>query len=88
MFRNVSKSVEITQSIAWNVSEWACIRKEFGGISVADINRSWDAVLKGHWHRKVVHRVEWICPPFGAFKLNFNDSFVKSTHQGGIGGVN
>ena len=88
VFRDVSKSIEeITQSIVWKVSEWACIRKEFGGISAAGINRAWDAVLKGYWSRKAVHRVEWICPPLGTFKLNFDGSFVRSMHQGGIGGV-
>ena len=88
VFRYDSKSIEeITQSIVWNVLEWACIKKEFGEIFAADINRSWDAVLKGHCRRKAVHRVEWICPPLGTFKLNFDGSFVRITHQGGIGGV-
>ena len=33
------------------------------------------------------HRVEWICPPLGTLKRNFNGNFLRSTHQGGIGGV-
>ena len=88
VLRNVSKSVEeITQSIVWNVSEWASIRKKFGEISVTDFNRSWAAILNGHCHTKVVHIVEWLSPPVGTFKLNFDGSFSRSTNQVCIGGV-
>ena len=35
----------------------------------------------------MVTRVEWICPPLGILKLNFDGSFLRSTNQGGIGVV-
>ena len=58
----VNQSRRLTQSI---VSEWASILKEIGEISMSDLNRSWDAVLKGHCRTKVVHKVEWQSPlPF------------------------
>ena len=88
MFRSINKPVEeIIQSIVWNVSEWACNRKEFGGISLIDLNRSWASVFEGHGRPTVVTRVEWICPPPGILKLNFDGSFLRRTNQGGIGGV-
>eukprot|EP00268_Persea_americana_P013258 TRINITY_DN15784_c0_g2_i1.p1 TRINITY_DN15784_c0_g2~~TRINITY_DN15784_c0_g2_i1.p1 ORF type:complete len:214 (-),score=16.90 TRINITY_DN15784_c0_g2_i1:200-841(-) len=88
VFRSISKPVEeIVQSIVWNVSPWACNRKEFGGISLIDLNRSWASVFEGHGHSKVVARVGWICPTPGILKLNFDGSFLRSTNQGGTGGV-
>eukprot|EP00268_Persea_americana_P013260 TRINITY_DN15784_c0_g3_i5.p1 TRINITY_DN15784_c0_g3~~TRINITY_DN15784_c0_g3_i5.p1 ORF type:complete len:159 (-),score=20.77 TRINITY_DN15784_c0_g3_i5:268-744(-) len=87
VFRNIIKSAEeIIQSIVWNVSEWACNKKEFGGISLTDLNRSWASVIDRQQRSRVVHRVEWICPP-GSLKLNFDGSFLWSINQGGIGGV-
>ncbi|XXG60072.1 hypothetical protein AAC387_Pa04g2057 [Persea americana] len=85
--QNAFLGIRKASHVVLNVSEWACIRKEFEGISVVDISRFWDAVLKGYWRRKAVHRVEWTCLPFGTFKLNFDGSFGRSMHQGGNGWV-
>lgn len=50
VFKNKSNLVErIVESIVWLVSEWVSKRKEFDGISLEDINRSWAAVFKGGW---------------------------------------
>ena len=88
MFTNKSKSVEeVVESIVWIVSEWVCNRKEFIGISLEDLNRSWAAVMKGGWRSRIVQRPVWNHPPPGIFKLNFDGSFVQSVQRGGIGGV-
>eukprot|EP00268_Persea_americana_P003216 TRINITY_DN10969_c0_g1_i9.p1 TRINITY_DN10969_c0_g1~~TRINITY_DN10969_c0_g1_i9.p1 ORF type:complete len:116 (+),score=13.54 TRINITY_DN10969_c0_g1_i9:312-659(+) len=48
LFRNRSKSVEeVVESIVWSVSEWVSRKKEFHGVPLEDINRSWVVVVKG-----------------------------------------
>ena len=54
---------EIVESIVWTVLEWVCKRKEFAGISLEDLNRSWASVLEGAWHIKIVHKMIWAHPP-------------------------
>jgi hypothetical protein len=86
VFQNKSNSVmEGVESILWSVSEWASMRKEFNGLSVKDLYRSWSSFFKGGW--RVKSRVAWMNPPVGVLKLNFDGSFVRSLRKGGIGGV-
>ena len=61
--------------------------KEFVGVSLHDLNRSWDPFLKGSWCHKVVRKVLWLNPPTGVLKLNFEGSYFHDIRQGGIGGV-
>ena len=61
VFNNKSNAAEeIVESIVWIASEWVCKRKEFVGISLEDLNRSWASVLKEAWHTKPVHKMKWI----------------------------
>ena len=47
-FNNKSKATEeIVESIDWTLSSWVGKRKEFAGISLEDLNRSWASVLRG-----------------------------------------
>lgn len=48
VFRNKSSSMEdVVQSIVLSVSEWVCSRKEFLGVALEDLNRSWVVFFKG-----------------------------------------
>ena len=79
--------VEVVESIIWSVSKWASTRKEFNGVSVKDLYRSWSSFFKGGWRVKSRVTVAWINPPTGVLKFNFDGSFVHSLQKGGIGGV-
>ena len=53
VFRNKSNSVmDVVESIIWSVSEWASTRKEFNGVSMKDLIRSWSSFFKGGWSVK------------------------------------
>lgn len=48
MFQNKSQSVaEIVESIVWFVSEWMRTEKEFNGVDLFDLNRSWATNVMG-----------------------------------------
>lgn len=58
-------------SILWSVLEWASKRKQFEGVSLDDLFRSWPVFWKGGWFAKVGHRASWMTPPFGCTKAKF-----------------
>lgn len=58
--------MKIAQSIVWTVSTWVSKRKEFVGVSLDALNRSWASFFKGRWCDKAL----WIKPPSGILKLN------------------
>lgn len=60
--------------------------KEFQGIDLNDLHRSWVAILNGGSCVKFVTRVCWMTP-MGILKLSFDESFILSIRRGGIGGV-
>ena len=70
MFINKSKFVEeVAEFIVWTVSEWVCNSKDFIGISLEDLNRSWTTILKGGWCSRIVHRTVWNHSPPSIFKV-------------------
>ena len=79
--------MEVVESIIWLVSEWASTHKEFNGVSVRDLYRSWSSFCKGGWRVESKVRVACMNPPTGVLKLDFDGSFVRSLREGGIGGV-
>ena len=83
VFINKSRSVEeLVESIVWTVSQWVCNSKDFIGISLEDLNRSWTAVFKRGWLSRIVHRTVWNHPPPSILKLNFDGSLVQSVQRG------
>ena len=74
--------MKIAQSIVWTVSMWVSKRKEFVGVSLDALNRSWASFFKGRWCDKAL----WIKPPSGILKLNFDGSYFHALRWGGIGG--
>ena len=62
-------------------------RREFLGVSLEDLNRSWSVFVQGGHHVKSVHRTLWTSPPDVVLKLNFDGSFLHSSRRGGIGGI-
>ena len=88
VMRNESNPMEVVvESIVLTMSECVSKRKEFKGVSLEELNRSWAAILKGGWCAKVLHRVFWMCRPHGVFKFNFDGSCLQSIYKGGFGGV-
>lgn len=77
----------VVESIVLTVPKWVSKRKEFEGVSLEELNRSWAAILKGGWCAKVLRRVLWMCHPDGVFRFNFDGSYLQSIHKGGFGGV-
>eukprot|EP00268_Persea_americana_P043745 TRINITY_DN4402_c0_g1_i3.p1 TRINITY_DN4402_c0_g1~~TRINITY_DN4402_c0_g1_i3.p1 ORF type:complete len:237 (+),score=33.87 TRINITY_DN4402_c0_g1_i3:165-875(+) len=73
--------------IIWTVSESVSKHQEFVGVSLDDVNRSWDPFLKGRWRDKVLRKVLRLCPPAGVLKLNFDGSYFHDIQNGGIGGI-
>ena len=63
------------------------MRKEFHGVSVEDLNRSWSSFFNSGWSVKSRVRVAWMNHPTGVMKLNFDGSFVRSLRKGWTVGV-
>ena len=70
--------MEVVESILWSVSKWVSTRREFNGVSMKDLYRSWSSFFKGGWRVKSRVRVAWMNPSAGVLKLNFDGSFVRS----------
>ena len=77
---------DIVASIIWLVSEWVHLRKEFKGVSLEDLRRTWAARFQGGWVSKCLNGILWECPPTGFLKLNFDGSYLQAIGRGGIGG--
>ena len=78
---------DVVASIIWSVLEWVFLIKEFKGVCLEDLSRSWAAHFQGGWVSKFLNSVSWECPPAGFLKLNFDGSFVQAIGRGDIGGV-
>eukprot|EP00268_Persea_americana_P031555 TRINITY_DN3077_c0_g1_i1.p1 TRINITY_DN3077_c0_g1~~TRINITY_DN3077_c0_g1_i1.p1 ORF type:complete len:146 (+),score=15.04 TRINITY_DN3077_c0_g1_i1:2680-3117(+) len=64
IFKNNSRTVEdIVEIIVRTVSEWATTKDAFQGVFLDDLNRSWDAVLKGGWRVNSSRPISWMPPP-------------------------
>ena len=77
----------MVESIVWSVSEWVAKRKEFLGVYLEDLSRSWPVFFQGGRQVTFVKKTPWTPPPNGVFKLNFDAIFLHSSQRGGIGGV-
>ena len=60
--------------------------EKFDADHLEDLNRSWEAVVKGVRHATNKLQASWLSPLVGILKLNIDGSFVQQ-NQGGIGGV-
>lgn len=53
------------------MSEWVRNRKEFQGLDLNDLHKSWVAILNGGWRVKSMTRVCWMTTPMGCPKAQF-----------------
>lgn len=67
----------------YQVSQWAAKCKEFEGYFPADISSSWKTLFEDGRQKKC-DIVLWFAPPQGVLKLNFDRSFFREHHQGGV----
>lgn len=87
-FLKVNRDVSTRLSMSFfQVSTWAAKCKKFKGYSSADILRGWLALF-ADGRQKLSHVSLWVPLPRplqGLLKLNFDGSYIRELHRGGIG---